>query len=321
MIPAPDHSCTLHGTHLPARIDRALVVAFPALSRRRIRRALDAGGIYLNHRRVRIASRLVFNGDAVAIFLPPPSPRTSSLCRADLIHCDTDLMIINKPPCLLSQATRQQAVAHLIPAIRQLLPACGTLYIVHRLDYETSGAIMVARHRRIADFLGQQLRTRRIAKEYLALCAGIPPWRNYTARSYLSPIAKDYGTVKIATQPQPHTREAVTRFTVLASSSAYPVSLLKCEPLSGRSHQLRAQLQHLGIPVLGDKKYGHTRPSLPAAAALIASHHLLHAHRLTLQPARGKTRISIQAQPPADFREMLTLLDLKGTQKSCKLIL
>ena len=314
MIAAPRYSCILHGTHLPTRIDRALVLALPALSRRRIRRALDDGDIYLNRRRVRVASRLVSGGDAVEIFLPPTSPRrpTPQLCQADILYCDADLMVINKPPRLLSQASRQQAVTHLIPAVRQLLPDCGTLYIVHRLDGETSGAIMLARNRPTAFFLGQQLRARRIKKQYLALCAGIPTWQRHTERSHLSPIAKDLGMVSVTTRAQPHTREAVTRFTRLATTSAYPVSLLKCEPFSGRSHQLRAQLHHLGLPLLGDKKYGHTRPPLPAAAAeLTSAHHLLHAHCLTLQPAQGHEIMTVQAPLPANFREILPILGME----------
>ena len=248
-------------------------------------------------------------------FCHPLSPRQPApqLCPADILYQDNDLLIINKPPCLLSQASRQQAVVHLIPAVRQLLPDCRTLHIVHRLDYETSGAIMLACHRRAAVYLGQQLRARQIAKQYLALCAGIPAWQRHTERSHLSPITKDIGTVRVAAQPQAHTRTAVTRLTVLAKSAAYPISLLKCEPLSGRSHQIRAHLQHLGLPVLGDKKYGNTRPPLPAAAAdLIATHHLLHAHCLSLPPAGKRASLSVQAPLPANFRQLLAMLGMDG---------
>lgn len=310
----PDYTCTLHGTHLPARIDRALVVAFPSLSRRCIRRTLDCGGIYLNRRRVRVASRLVFGGDAVEIFLPTISPRQPApqLCQSDILYHDTDLLIINKPPRLLSQATRLQAVEHLIPAVRQLLPECGTLHIVHRLDGETSGAIMLARNRHTANFLGQLLRARRIEKQYLALCAGLPTWRRHTERSHLSPIAKDIGTVAVAAQAQPHTREAETRFTVLATAATYPIALLACQPRSGRSHQIRAQLSHLDLPLLGDKKYGNTPPQLPAEiAALTSVHHLLHAHRLTLQPARRREPLSVQAPLPNNFRKVLAMLGMR----------
>ena len=313
MTSTPDYNCTLHGTHLPLRLDLALVAAFPDLSRRRIRRALDDGGIYLNRKRVRVASRLAFGGDAVEVFLPTISPRqpTPQLRQADILYHDTDLLVINKPPHLLSQASRTQATEHLIPAVRQLLPDIGTLHIVHRLDAETSGAIMLARNRHTAVHLGKQLRQQRIAKQYLALCAGIPKWQRHTERSHLSPIAKNIGTVSITTQAQPHTREAITRFTLLAQASTYPISLLKCEPLSGRSHQLRAQLQHLGLPVLGDKKYGNTRPQLPEAAmSLTTTHHLLHAQRLTLQPVPQGARLSIQAPLPANFLKILAALDI-----------
>ena len=313
MTSLPHYCSTLQGTHLPTRIDRALVLAFPALSRRRIRRALDDGGIYLNRKRVRVASRLVFGGDAVEIFLPAtPRQPAPQLCPADILYQDDDLLIINKPPCLLSQASRQQAVVHLIPAVQQLLPDGDTLRIVHRLDYETSGAIMLARHRRAAVYLGQQLRARHIAKQYLALCAGIPTWQRHTERSHLSAIAKHLGTVSVASPAPAHTREAVTRFTVLASSSDYPVTLLKCEPLSGRSHQIRAHLQHLALPVLGDKKYGSARPQLPdTALEFTHTHHLLHAHSLTLPPANGRVQLHVQAPLPVNFRKILTVLGIQ----------
>ena len=312
MTSIPDYNCTLHGTHLPLRLDLALVAAFPHLSRRRIRRALDYGGIYLNRRRVRVASRLAFGGDRVEIFLTSSPQVAPQLQPDDIIYNDDQLLVINKPPCLLSQATRSQAVAHLIPAVQQLLPDCGALRIVHRLDAETSGAIMLARTRAAAVFLSQQLRQQRIAKQYLALCAGIPQWRKHTAHSHLSAINKHLGMVTVAEQDKPYARAAVTRFTVLATASSYPVTLLKCEPRSGRSHQIRAQLQQLGLPVLGDKKYGDTRPQLPAAAAALThSHHLLHAYSLTLQPAPHSERITVQAQPPVNFGKILAVLGME----------
>lgn len=309
----PDYNCILHGTHLPTRIDRALVVAFPSLSRRRIRRALDYGGIYLNRKRVRVASRLAFGGDAVEIFLPTISPQQPApqLCQADILYHDANLLVINKPPHLLSQASRQQAVEHLIPAVQQLLPDCDLLHIVHRLDAETSGAIMLARNRHTAVYLSQQLREQRIKKQYLALCAGTPTWQRHTERSHLSAINKHLGMVKVAAHDKPYARVAVTCFTVLATASSYPITLLKCEPRSGRSHQIRAQLQQLGLPVLGDKKYGHTRPQLPEpAAALTHTHHLLHSHSLTLQLAPHCKRFSVQAQPPANFLKILAVLGM-----------
>ena len=313
MTSTSSYSCTLHGTHLPTRIDRALVAAFPALSRRRIRRLLDYGSIYLNRRRVRIAARLAFSGDTVEIFLPSSTSLSSppALHNTDIIYCDTNLLVINKPPGLLSQATRDQAIVHLVVAVRNLLPQCGTLHVVHRLDQETSGAIMLARHRRSADFLSQQLRQRRVGKEYLALCAGIPVWQQHTVRTHLTAIDKHLGTVAIAAHRHPHTRTATTRFTRLATSPSHSISLLRCEPLSGRSHQIRIQLQQLNLPLLGDKKYGNTRPQLPVAmAALTDTHHLLHAYRLNLQPTANSERITVQAPLPPNFSQLLHLLEM-----------
>ena len=312
MTSTPDYNCTLHGSHLPLRLDLALVAAFPHLSRRRIRRALDYGGIYLNRRRVRVASRLAFGGDRVEIFLTSFPQAVPQLQPDDIIYNDNNLLVINKPPCLLSQATRSQAVAHLIPAVQQLLPDCGALRIVHRLDAETSGAIMLARTRAAAVFLSQQLRQQRIAKQYLALCAGIPQWHKHTEHSHLSSINKHLGMVKVAAHDKPYARAAVTRFTVLATASSYPVTLLKCEPRSGRSHQIRAQLQQLDLPVLGDKKYGHAPPQLPAAAAALThSHHLLHAYSLALQPAPHCELITVQAPLPVNFLKILTIMGIK----------
>lgn len=316
MHPARNYRCTLRGEHLPTRIDRALVVAFPALSRRRIRRALDGGSIYLNRHRVRVASRLVFSGDAVEIFLPAALPPMPQLCHDDIIYRDARLLVVNKPPGLLSQATRTQAVAHLTVALHKLLPACGQLHLVHRLDQETSGAMVVARNRHAAVFLSQQFRARRVEKEYLALCYGTPTWHKHEERSHLLPIAKNLGTVATARCRHPHTRTAVTRFTVIATSPLHPVTLLRCEPHSGRSHQLRVQLQHLKLPLLGDKKYGYTRPQLPPdITALTSEHHLLHAHRLSLQPAAHRARITAQAKIPPNFNKLLKILSIAAQGK------
>ena len=281
---------------LPTRIDKALVHLFPDFSRRAIKRYLDVGGVYLNRKRVRIASRLVYSGDELEIVpsttVPVPDVSLTSLYE------DEHIVVINKPPCLPTQATRSQAVSHLTAMVQRQYGR--HLRLVHRLDQETSGAIVYAKSQAVAGFLAEQFKAKLVRKIYLALVHGVPNWRVRMHSSYLTAIRGGIGIVHEHRKQSPQARLAVTKFTLLACSQS--VSLLKCEPQTGRSHQIRAHLHGLGVPIVGDKKYGDAPPSFAASA----ERHMLHAFHLAFRhPHERKELVAVQAPLPADFCQQL----------------
>lgn len=286
----------LRGQHLPIRVDKALAETFPQLSRRAIRRCLDNGSVYINNKRIRVASRLVFSGDRAELYLRQtlPVPR---LTDNDIVYRDSTMVVVNKPAGLVSQATRVAGNDHLLAQVNRLLGVTGK--IVHRLDRETSGVMVVALTNRAALELGQQFRQRTIVKQYLALCYGLCPWQQHEERCYLSAIDKNIGTVRVV--PRQHGKLAITRFTRLATSSSHRFSLINCQPLTGRSHQLRAQLYHLGLPVIGDKKYG---TSVQSIFSQTDNCHLLHAQRLSFVTTDGKKK-TVECQLPDNFQRLL----------------
>ena len=275
---------------LPARIDKALVYLFPHFSRRAIRRFLDVGGVYLNRKRVRIASRQVHSGDEVEIIPTTTPPTLEQSAVITTLYEDEQVIVVNKPPCLPTQATRAQAVIHLT-GLLQRQHGHG-LRLIHRLDQETSGAIVYAKSQAVARFLAEQFKDQQVRKTYLALVYGIPHWQQHLCRSYLTPIRGSVGLVHAYAQPSKQTKLAITRFTLLACSQS--VALIKCEPHTGRSHQIRVQLQSLGLPIVGDKKYGDNRPDVRAPR------HMLHASQLACKlPHR---QVLVQAPLAADFQ-------------------
>ena len=292
------YRCKLDGQYLPLRIDKALVKTFPQLSRRIIRRCLDNGSVYINNKRIRVASRLVFSGDRAELYFRQTLP-VPQLTDDKIIYRDSTIVVVNKPAGLVSQATRVFGNNHLLAQLNRLLGVTGK--IVHRLDRETSGAIIVALNNRAALELGQQFRQRTIVKQYLALCHGVPPWQQHEEHCYLSAIDKNIGTVRVV--PRQHGKLAITRFTSLATSSTHQLSLINCQPLTGRSHQLRAQLYHLGLPIIGDKKYG-TRGQ--PAFLQIDDGHLLHAQRLTFMTTAGEKK-TVECQLPDNFQQLMHL--------------
>ena len=288
----------LPDTEAPLHIDKALVRAFPDLSRRAIRRYLDIGGVYLNRKRVRVASRLAYAGDTLEIVAASiAAKQTTFTGRVETLYTSDEIVVVNKPPHLPTQATRTQLVSHLAALVSEQQGI--QVRVVHRLDKETSGAVLFAKTTRAARALAAQFQQQQIGKEYFALVHGIPSWPKREQSSYLSQIAKNLGMVQTCEKNSRQARLARTTFIVLATCERHKVSLLKCLPHTGRSHQIRAQLQQLSLPVLGDKKYGN---AFPCTETQTTGRHMLHAHKLFFKDTSAQ-RIEVVAPLPADFVE------------------
>lgn len=288
------------------------------LSRRKLRAVIDAGGVYVNSKRVRIASREVVRGDKIKVeyseeALKAIKRQEFKLTAKDILLDADGVVAIDKPPGLASQATKDQSVLHVIPVLNAFFKETSVkpanLVLVHRLDKETSGVLLLATNNERATFLTGQFRARHVKKVYWAICHGRPKEPEFIERAFLSEIDKKTGHVRIVRSGG---RSAETHFRLLAVNKELGVSLMECRPETGRSHQIRVHLEHNGLPIVGDKRYGKAAPrSLPGTLAELASvHHFLHARSLTFIPAPGAEPRRLEAPLPERFARFLELASL-----------
>ncbi len=230
-----------------------------SLSRRKVRSIIDVGGAYLNGKRVRIASRQVNRGDTITLIyndqeLASLKNITYQIKDSDILYNDQDLIIVNKPAGISCQATHTQSKNHLQAMVEKYLGSGGKgVRLAHRLDKDTSGVIVLAKNDKACSVVEEQFKTHLVKKVYHAICFG-KLRSSLTDNSSLSPIGKD-GLVKIV---KTGGRESSTLFIPKTYNSAYNVSLIECHPLTGRSHQIRVHLEHQGLVLVGEKKYGGT---------------------------------------------------------------
>jgi 23S rRNA pseudouridine1911/1915/1917 synthase len=277
------------------RLDR-FVAARGGISRGLARRALAAGGVFLDGRRCKVAGRLLRAGQKVAVNLEEggrvPGP-SAPLDRRCLLHADAHLAAVDKPAGVPAQPTLTGDRGTLPDLVSELLGA--EVAPVHRLDRETSGVTVLARTRLAAAALAEAFRAGTPEKTYLALCARAP--RPPHGRIDL-PLAKDPrhpGRRQVAASGEP----AATRYRTLAVGPA-GTALVEARPETGRTHQIRAHLAHLGAPLLGDPRYGGPRKVGEVAVPRV----MLHALRLEIDhPATG-ARLCLEAPLPEDFRQV-----------------
>jgi 23S rRNA pseudouridine1911/1915/1917 synthase len=273
------------------RLDR-FIAARGAISRGEARRALDAGGVFLDGRRCKVAAREVREGQRVVVNLaeggraagaPPP------LERARLLYADAELAAVDKPPGVPSQPTLTTDRGTLPELVAALLGSPVTL--VHRLDRDTSGVTVFARTPAAAAALAAAFRDGTPEKTYLALCARAPAPREGRLEAALG---RDPGRAGLR-RVDPRGEPAATRWRTLREGPL--AALVEARPETGRTHQIRVHLAHLGAPLLGDARYGGPRRVGEVSVPRV----LLHARRLVVaHPATGAPLV-LEAPVPEDF--------------------
>ena len=218
-------------------------------------------------------------------YAPPPG-------LPDLLHEDRDLLAVHKPSGLLSVPGRSADTADSAASRLQDARPPGNLpavYPVHRLDMDTSGVLLFALRRKAEARLQQQFRARSVAKVYLARV-----WGRVREDTGLIDLPLSHtGSTPPTSRVDPEGKEACTAYTVLARDAVS--SLLRLEPQTGRSHQLRVHLEALGHPILGDRFYG-TEATRAAAPRL-----LLHAWRLAVDHPFTGARLHLEAPVPPEL--------------------
>ena len=305
------------------RLDRVLATQVPALSRSRLKALILAGQVTVEARTVRDPAAAVNSGDIITVTLPEPEPAkpAAEAIPLDIVYEDDALIVLDKPAGLVVHPAAGHASGTLVNA---LIAHCGDSLsgiggverpgIVHRLDKDTTGLMVVAKNDRAHRRLSNQFADKRegpIERDYLALVWGAPERPRGTIDAPLDrhPHAREKRAVRQGG------REAVTHWEVVErynGADGKPVaSLLACRLETGRTHQIRVHLAHIGHPVMGDETYATgfrtkvTRLSPAAQQALAAlGRQALHAEHLAFEhPVSGEI-LDFRAELPGDMAQL-----------------
>jgi 23S rRNA pseudouridine1911/1915/1917 synthase len=309
------------------RIDAYLASRFPDYSRRVIQKVIDAEAVLVNDRPVK-ASYRVRSGDQVSIRLPElpdmtPKPEDIPI---EVIHDDPSLTVVNKPPGMVTHPAKGNWSGTLVNAIQFHYDTLSTLAgehrpgIVHRLDRDTTGLLVVVKdelaHRRLA----LQFEHRQVHKEYLALVYGVPQRDSDYIEQPIGfhPAVREKMAIRA---PEDGGKPAVTFYEVLERFRGF--ALVRCKPQTGRTHQIRIHLTHVGHPILADKLYsGRDRITLgeiagpdrvrtlppDEAETVLIDRQALHAHRLRFRHPLTDQELDLTAPIPADMERTLAAL-------------
>jgi 23S rRNA pseudouridine1911/1915/1917 synthase len=273
------------------------------ISLERAREAIDRGGAFVSGRRVREAGFALRGGETVEVSLRP-EPGVAPLDQTRVLFLDEHVLGIDKPAGVLAQPGRAGGPSILDLASRMLAARGepGSALLVHRLDRETTGATVLARNRSAQSALLAEFRAGRAEKEYRALVAGEPREDEGVIDLALGPDRSVPGKRRVDPAGEP----ALTRYRVLERFQGG--ALVAAFPRTGRTHQVRVHLASLGLPLLGDARYGGPRFFAGAKGErLEISRPLLHAGSLRIRhPASGF--VSLLAELPQDLREAASFL-------------
>jgi RluA family pseudouridine synthase len=268
------------------------------ISKSLARKLVMIGACYLNGSRCRIASKPVFKGSEVRVEYNPEKVRSvqlefPSLTEKDILYKEGGLIVVNKPANLPTVPTLDNARDNLIAALHQLLGKEQYIGIHHRLDAPTSGCLLFTTDEAMNSFAAKLFQENLIQKEYLAVCTGgnPPPQKTWEVKNQLARAEKKRNRYE---STKGEGDFAYSRFELLDQKGK--LLLIKAQPITGRTHQLRVHLAEQGLPVLGDKTYGGEE-----AARL-----MLHAHRLTFRAPSG-TDVTIEAAAPPEFKRLFGL--------------
>lgn len=303
------------------RIDAYLSGRFPDYSRSVCQKLIDAEAVLVNGQSVK-ASYRVREGDEIRIWLPEladdtPVPEDIPL---EVVYEDAAFTVVNKPAGMVTHPAKGHWSGTLVNAIQFRFDSLSTLAgehrpgIVHRLDRDTTGLLIVAKDDAAHRQLALQFEQRTIHKEYIALVAGVAERDSDYIERPIGPHPTNRERMAIRL-PQDGGREAVTFYEVLERFRGY--ALVRCKPATGRTHQIRVHLTHIGCPIVADKLYSGrdrlTRGDLlgqeaPDAEHVLIDRQALHARALRLvHPLTGQ-ELNLTAPLPPDMTAALAAL-------------
>jgi len=292
----------------PERLDKFLVQRLPEFSRARLQGLIADGFVLVNGQAARKSGQMIEAGANVEVRVPPPmqSGLVGENISLDIIFENADLLIVNKAAGMVVHPSAGHETGTLVHAALGYAPDLEGIGgeerpgIVHRLDKDTSGLIVLAKNERAHRWLQDQFRLRAVEKTYLALVDGGPPTPSGRVDA---PIGRDpIHRKKMAILPVGRGREAVSEYRTVESFKYH--TLLEFHPQTGRTHQIRLHCAFLGCPIVGDLIYGRKKPTLEL------HRHFLHAAKLKIILPGEKEARAFEAPLPDELGKCLA--ELRG---------
>jgi 23S rRNA pseudouridine1911/1915/1917 synthase len=303
-----DRIVTLTADDSASRLDRFIAQALPELTRGAVQRLVDDGAVTVNGKPRKAAYKLRA-GEAVVVRIAPPplSEAQAESIPLDIIYEDADLIVINKPAGMVVHPAAGHVSGTLVNAVLAHSPELRDVGeenrsgIVHRLDKDTSGLIIIAKTESARDNLQQQFKSRSVAKVYVALVEGrlappqglidVPIGRDRQQRKRMAAVADG--------RPSRTGFKAVEFF----DKGAQHYTLVEVRPQTGRTHQIRVHFAWLKFPIVGDTVYGRRRKT-----TLPLQRHFLHAQSLLFRLPSNGQEVTLTAPLPSDLTAVLELL-------------
>ena len=304
------------------RLDQYLVSVYADYSRSVVQRVIEAGGVEVNGRPAK-ASYKVRHGDCIRIRPPEPPhpPPAAEAIALEILYQDEFLAVVNKPADMVVHPAKGHWTGTLVNALRFHFPQLSGLNgdyragIVHRLDRDTSGVILVAKEEQTHRDLSLMFEQRKVFKEYAALTAGVLDRDSDYIEGKIGHHPLDRVKMTIADEEDEDGKEACSYYEVVERFRGY--THVRVQPRTGRTHQIRVHLASVGCPVLADKVYsGRDKLHLSdlvgdrngAEDEVLLSRQALHAYRLRLRHPRKGTVLEATAPLPAEFQRTLEVL-------------
>lgn len=292
------------------RLDRFLAERLPEFSRARLQGLIRDGQVLVDGKPALKAGLNLERPAEVEVRIPAvvPSTLTAEAIPLEILFENSDLMVVNKPAGMVVHPAAGHASGTLVNAALSHAPDLEGIGgeqrpgVVHRLDKETSGLILLAKNERAHRWLQDQFRLRKVEKVYLALVDGQPPTPNGRVEAAIGRDLKQRKRMAVVAAEKG--REAISDYTTLERFQGH--TLLEVHPLTGRTHQIRLHMAFLGCPVAGDTIYGRKRSSLAL------KRHFLHAQRLTIRLPNETTLRTFNAPLPEELARVLEELRSKS---------
>jgi 23S rRNA pseudouridine1911/1915/1917 synthase len=289
-----------------ARLDKFLVTCLPEFSRSRLQTLIENGCILVDGIAAHKSGQMIDRGNFIQVHIPPTEPTelVPEAIPLDIIFENDDVMVVNKPAGMVVHPAIGHSSGTLVHAALAHAPDMAGIGgekrpgVVHRLDKDTSGLILLAKNDQAQRFLQDQFRLRKTVKTYLALVDGKPPT---PAGRIEAPVGRDSVHRKLMSVTGiKKGREAVSEYKTLETFREH--TLLEVHPLTGRTHQIRVHMKFIGCPVAGDTVYGHRNATIPL------KRQFLHAAGLMIVLPGETARRTFEAPLPQELQQVLEQL-------------
>ena len=288
------------------RLDKFLVGQLPEFSRSRIQGLISDGHVDVNDLPAKKTGQSLERGSKVTVRIPPTAPTDiiAEKIPLNIIFENDDLIVVNKPAGMVVHPAAGHSSGTLVNAVLGYDPDIEGIGgeerpgVVHRLDKETSGLILLAKNERAHRWMQDQFRLRKVDKTYLALVDGKPPTPSGRVEAYIGRDLRNRKRMAIVSEK--YGREAISEYATVEEFNSH--TLLEFHPHTGRTHQIRLHCLFLNCPIAGDEIYGKKKSTINIGR------HFLHAHRLSIALPNENEKRTFEAPLPEELENSLRKL-------------